>query len=395
MRPDPGPSPYPLADQTGIAMRITRAVTVLLLLVATASAQTSVTLSAVKDNTLFESATGTLSNGVGTGLFCGVTTSNLIRRGLIAFDVAAAVPPGSIIQSATLTLEVTQINTLNPLNLDIGLHRVLADWGEAGSNSNMVGGGGGAAAQFGDATWLHRFAPQQSWLTPGGDFAPAASALTTVGTSLGPVSWSGPGLAADVQLWLDSPGTAFGWMLKSPEEESNNAKRFATREHPTVAFRPELQIVFSSAPYPGSGEDLALATGVATAPDAMPIKQAFAGQLLSGLLDSPTGGYLGAPYVMAAQIAPAGMLPWQTQFYPEIHLDFSPNTYYDIVVLATAYGSPPTVLGLPLGGLLLSGAIPSGLEGFSLLIQGYAFTPSLQAANPWFTTTDAHEIQIN
>jgi hypothetical protein len=48
-----------------------------------------VTLTAVRDNTLIESATGSLSNGAGTLLFTGRTaqSSGAVRRGILAFDV--------------------------------------------------------------------------------------------------------------------------------------------------------------------------------------------------------------------------------------------------------------------------------------------------------------------
>ena len=48
-----------------------------------------VQIEASKDNTLYESAAGDLSNGAGSGFVAGLTNMGLIRRGLVAFDVAA------------------------------------------------------------------------------------------------------------------------------------------------------------------------------------------------------------------------------------------------------------------------------------------------------------------
>ncbi len=50
-------------------------------------------LTPVKDNTLYEDEEGRFSNGSGQYLFAGNTAKNFIRRGLVAFDVSAALPP--------------------------------------------------------------------------------------------------------------------------------------------------------------------------------------------------------------------------------------------------------------------------------------------------------------
>ena len=62
---------------------------------------TTVTLNPDKDNTLYESATGSLSNGAGAYLFSGVTGQPGIRRTLVHFNVAGSVPAGARIVSAT------------------------------------------------------------------------------------------------------------------------------------------------------------------------------------------------------------------------------------------------------------------------------------------------------
>ena len=81
----------------------------LLLLTATACPAVIVLIPAAKDNTLYQSATGHLANGAGDFLFAGRTLqpSNSLRRGLIEFDIASFLPPGAIINSATLTLHAS------------------------------------------------------------------------------------------------------------------------------------------------------------------------------------------------------------------------------------------------------------------------------------------------
>lgn len=218
------------------------------------AAQTTVELTPARDNTLFESSTGTLSNGVGTGLFAGKTSSGLIRRALLAFDLSS-IPPGSIIESATLSMTVSQTVAGDQT---VMLHRVTADWGEGTSNSNARGGGQGAGATAGDATWLHRFFATDFWATPGGDFDPAVSATATVGFQ-DRYTW-GPSdqMTADIQAWLDDPAANFGWIVIGNESANQTAKRFDSREHAVSSNRPVLSVTFS---LPTATEDEAVPDG--------------------------------------------------------------------------------------------------------------------------------------
>jgi len=63
------------------------------LLTASAIAQSHADIAASKDKTLFEDSTGMLSNGAEPNLFVGKNNLGEVRRGVIAFDVAANVPP--------------------------------------------------------------------------------------------------------------------------------------------------------------------------------------------------------------------------------------------------------------------------------------------------------------
>ncbi|MGE3966025.1 MAG: DNRLRE domain-containing protein [Planctomycetota bacterium] len=199
-----------------------------------------VTLGASKDNTLFESSSGGLSNGSGQYFFCGRTAQaiDFLRRGLIAFDLTA-VPAGSTITNAVLTLNMSQ--TIVGAQT-VSLHRASQDWGESTSNA-LVGEGSGTVAEPGDATWLHTFSPGGFWTTAGGDFEPAASAATAV-SGLGFYAWQGPGMVSDLQTWLDSPSSNFGWVVRGPES-GVSAKRFDSRENPVDANRPRLVITFT------------------------------------------------------------------------------------------------------------------------------------------------------
>jgi hypothetical protein len=225
--------------------RVTRFLGVIALLGAGEVVADSVLLSPLKDNTLFEDSGGSLSNGEGDSVFVGrsgVKGEFLKKRGVIAFDVAGEVPAGSTITGVTLTLYLVQASPLANDD-DLTLHWVLADWGEGGSFSP---GGAGAPAERDDATWLHTFFPDQFWASAGGDFNPTPSATLTVGVLPGPYTW-GPAkqMTADVQGWLDDPGSNYGWLILGNEIDLFSARRFGSREA-DVSIQPVLTVDFKT-----------------------------------------------------------------------------------------------------------------------------------------------------
>jgi hypothetical protein len=224
-----------------------------------ALADETVLLGASRDNTLYESADGSLSSGGGITLFAGRTNQPAglsLRRGLLNFDVAASLPAGAVITDVALTLYSDQFS--NTQDETVSVHRLLADWGEG--DSVPPGGGLGGPAATGDATWLHTFYPSQTWTSPGGDFVSGASASAIVGGA-GFYVWSSPQMIADVQLWIDTPGSAFGWLLAGNESAARSAKRFATREEATPEWRPLLRVNWI--PEPGTAGLSLLAASLA------------------------------------------------------------------------------------------------------------------------------------
>ena len=202
------------------------------------------TLTPSRDNTLYQNAAGTTSNGAGSFVFTGRTAEvegNAIRRALIFFDIAGNLPGGSTIDSVQLTLNMSR--TRLTTGRVTTLHRVQADWGEGTSNASGEEGMGTAAAP-GDATWLHTFFSTDLWTTAGGDFVATPSASTSVG-GLGSYSWGSTAqMVADAQSWLDDPAGNFGWILMGDENESSTAKRFDSRENFSKVDRPMLTIDF-------------------------------------------------------------------------------------------------------------------------------------------------------
>ncbi len=133
--------------------------------------------------------------------------------------------------------------------------------------------------------------------------------------------------------------------------------------------------------YPGTGEDLLLATGIDAAPTSGPrrdVKAAAGGSTLVAHYSSPGGAFSGRFAALAVDVFATGS--------PSVHPGFAG------VHLAV----PHVVHGpLPLGPLPANWTfpVPSGFAGVSLMLQPIALDPA--AANGLFAAGDAHEIRLH
>ncbi len=191
------------------------------------------------DNTLFQDADGDTSSGAGTSLYAGVNGQERVRRAVLRFALEGFVPAGSRIDAAVLALHVA--SAPDTVARRFSLHRLARAWGEGASAG---AGGSGAPAQPGDATWLHAFHPGDAWTAPGGDFVAIAAADAPAG-DVGAWTWSGAGLVADVQAWVDAPASNFGWILRGDEAVARSVRRFDSRESEIAAFRPSLTLHYA------------------------------------------------------------------------------------------------------------------------------------------------------
>jgi len=166
-----------------------------------------------------------------------------LRRGVLAFDIAGSIPPGSTITAVSLSLNMSR--TLLETARTVELHKLLADWGEGTSHAPGEEGDG-APATTNDATWRHRFFDTIFWAMQGGDFSATVSASQVVGP-VGQYTWSSAQMVADVQSWLDNPSSNFGWLVLGDESTNATSKRFDTRES---ASPPVLTIEFRGIPAP-------------------------------------------------------------------------------------------------------------------------------------------------
>lgn len=214
-----------------------------------AHSQTQVVISPTKDNTLYEDSTGSFSNGAGEYFFVGrigTGGGGLIRRGVLAFDLAGNIPAGSNVTAVTLTLNMSR--TSNAAQA-VSLNRVLADWGEGTSDAGGNEGQGGTSTP-GDATWIHTFYDTSTWSSPGGDFSATVSDSQSVNAT-GPYTWGSTAqMVNDVQQWLDIPASNFGWIVIGNESTELTSKRFDSGENAVATGRPKLTVTYTPPPAP-------------------------------------------------------------------------------------------------------------------------------------------------
>ena len=231
------------------------------LLLAGAARADLIEVVAGRDTTLYSDLTASeLSNGGGEYLFAGSTGENAnfnLRRGLVWFDVDAALPDGAVVTSVELRLFVSRSPSLGPANIELSLHPALQDWGENLLSDPANAEGSGTAALAGDATWQHAFFDGTLWSSPGGDFAPAASATGTIG-GFGSYFISGTQLTADVQGWADDPAANYGWFLIGDETTPNAARRFFSSNGADSDSAPTLVIQYEIVPEPAAAGLLAI-----------------------------------------------------------------------------------------------------------------------------------------
>ena len=243
-----------------------------------------VTAQALKDSTIFATAAGAdTGNASGRGpiLLAGADGNGGRKRALIAFDFAAAdIPHDATISSVTMTLYLAQVGGSGGPggggsfpSRTIRAFALQQNWGEGSSGSptgtGVNGAGQGYPRAAGDSTWDYAvYDPANltagNWNAAGtnlhgGHFASsesAASAFTSFTALNVPFTWSSPGMAADVQRWVNAGGAGnFGWLLKSDLEDMPSSflafwsrDGAAANNNPSIA--PTLTVTYS-VPEPG------------------------------------------------------------------------------------------------------------------------------------------------
>ncbi len=146
----------------------------------------------------------------------------------------------------------------------------------------------------------------------------------------------------------------------------------------------------ATVPFPGSGEDLFLLTGVngaipSTGTGAF-IKPVAPMDAVTVLINSPQGAFNSAPFVLAAEPFPTGTPPGPFPGFPEIHMSLGGMR----ILIDTTGLVVPIVIGST--GVTLTASIPPALSGQSIMLQAAAV--SNMAANGIFATSDGHEFVV-
>jgi hypothetical protein len=142
--------------------------------------------------------------------------------------------------------------------------------------------------------------------------------------------------------------------------------------------------------YPGTNEDVRLATGIngaiATYGTGQDIKTAQAGQLMEFKVSSPNNTYTLKWYYLLGTVTASGAVPPPQLPFLNIWVDL--NTYFIMAGALTPLGPP--LIG-PNGSSNYFIA-PAGLPGVSVVAQAICIGPT--AANGIYAASDAHEIRF-
>ncbi|HEX4679922.1 MAG TPA: DNRLRE domain-containing protein [Gaiellaceae bacterium] len=160
--------------------------------------------------------------------FCGGSSIDVgndgtqASRTLLVWDLSSIVPSNATVQSATLGLYLQDEANGTPLN--VGVHRVTTPWTVS-------------------TTW-NEADTGFPWTSPGGDFAAAPDATTTVGGSTGVgATWN---LTALVQGWVNGSVANDGLLLDGTG--GTNVLHFATTSAPQTSEMPYLEVTYDTSP---------------------------------------------------------------------------------------------------------------------------------------------------
>lgn len=159
------------------------------------------------------------------------------RRFLLAFDVSG-VPAGATINAVTLSLwEDDASRSGGVFSWDVEMRRVLRNWVEAQVTFNSYSTGNNwATAGCGNAT----------------DRVDSISAVLTLDAAAaeGFVDWTGAGLVADVQAWVDGSASNYGWLFTAPLAEYQGTSPygyslFCSSDNAYTDRRPKIVITYT------------------------------------------------------------------------------------------------------------------------------------------------------
>jgi hypothetical protein len=216
------------------------------------------TLYATKDATIFNNQAGNATQGnYGAGgdqlLQVGYASpTQIYARTLLQFDLSS-IPSDAVIESVSLQFTAGSSGSFTPT---VTVHRLTQGWTEGTTTFCSYSGAcnvqGAAIAPGGtDVTWnetSYSGASTNGWTTSGGTFTTTASG-SSVDAGATILIYTSDGLKNDVASWVATPGSNFGWIMKTDWITNSSAmRRFRSREGATAAgdatTAPKLVIVY-------------------------------------------------------------------------------------------------------------------------------------------------------
>jgi hypothetical protein len=210
------------------------------------------------------------NNGASLSIFTGLDGMGGVMRGLIRFDLPAALQGRVTVTGAQLSLTTRGLgpdDTIAGTTATESLQAVGEAWAAgngAGNVQTMFVVGEPCGGAITGATWNQPDcgAAGAAWAGAGASGAAAVSGQAVAPASPGPVgTWDGTaagnaGMLADVQRWIDTPSTNHGWRINSSTEAAGqaSAQRFYASEAPVS--RPALALAYDcKAGFIASGDD--------------------------------------------------------------------------------------------------------------------------------------------
>lgn len=180
-------------------------------------------LSPIADSRVFNADWGRDSNDGAGG---DIAIYQARDRSLLQFPV----PVGATLNSAALTLHVTNPYGGNPTGETMSIYRLTQAWTEMG------------------VTW-NRYNGANSWATGGGDYDGTVRASSTANPGVGEaITWDVTGLAQD---WANGTYANNGLIIIN--SGTTSGLHFASKENGTAAYRPVLAVSFTTPSTPPAG----------------------------------------------------------------------------------------------------------------------------------------------
>lgn len=158
---------------------------------------------------------------------------------LMKFDPLASIPPGSVISSATLNLNLTSTDASSDPTYTVTVHEII------NKNPDLTRATG--YTYDGVNSWTSNACCYNNIPLAQADIGPAVD-TKAIDKALGFKQWD---VTSIVQEWVNSPSTNFGLLLNSDASKlADRWRYFSSSEYPTPGNRPYMTVVYTPPSWP-------------------------------------------------------------------------------------------------------------------------------------------------